>query len=263
MGALFVEVEDFLGVFGELVAERLGLEDLHLVTVGSELLDEIESGCHEPLEDVGFDLFLRAMERQGADIRCISFIKAGTDEFGFIVRTAEDAIIACEISRRVKVTRQLERLIRSFHITHTIKGVNARLRLGIDGDMFTYLTLGTKHVPALLEHLQTERRDMEDMRFGAVKSLVRSKYPAILTHSIGDEGEEFCSSGNVFVDDAVDEVVTFLQRLTDGKLGEQELLGAVVLHVRDIVMSGHTVALDVDAKEFFDGVAITEECAFG
>ena len=58
---LLIQIEDFLGVFGELVAERLGCEDLHLVAVCAELLDEIESGCYEPFEDIRLDFPLGMM----------------------------------------------------------------------------------------------------------------------------------------------------------------------------------------------------------
>ena len=50
---LLIQVEDFLGVFGELVAERLGCKDLHLVAVSAELLDEVERRRNIPLEDAG------------------------------------------------------------------------------------------------------------------------------------------------------------------------------------------------------------------
>ena len=157
-----IDFEDVLCLIDEFITEGLRGKDFDLRALGAELLDEVQGGSEIPLEDAGFYLFLRRMERQSADEGCCVLGETYTDEFGLVA--AEDTVAMREIPLCIEVLWQFESLVGDLEFLNAVKGVDTSRRRSVHHEEFIQFALSTEDVPALFEDLEAVRCEVELVR---------------------------------------------------------------------------------------------------
>ena len=208
----FIDFHEFFGFFGEFVSERLGCEDFEIGSVGSELLDEVERGCEIPFEDQRFGLLLGGMERKRTEIFGICFfLHTYADDFRLEVLAAEGAVGRCEKLSRVEVLGSRESAFEQFEALDTVERVHLGASLVECAIQFV---TDTKDVPALFEHFETERREIEGVRIFGIEALVGTEEHATFADSGDDGGKVLCARRDELVDDVFTHFAAGFERLT-------------------------------------------------
>ena len=166
----------------------------------------------------------------------------------------------------MEVLRLLEVLVGQFEMLNAVEGIDTRFVAGLAGAIEFFDD--TKDVPTLLEDLESQRREVEDMRFGSIETKVRDKEFLMVTQCFDDGGEVLSAFGDMLVDDLVLQFAAGVERLAEGELGEEPLFGlavGVVIGVGDIIDTtlSRAFALDFDIEDSLDIVFAPEERAVG
>ncbi len=248
---------------GKAIPKGKRLQDFHTIPEPQHILLEIIVRSKVVREHAiptrGLNLFLAAVQRQGAEIADLLAIDLQEDSLALHVWVLANAVEGAEPGGGIKVARQLEGVWKDFRFRHPVQGVHVRLGVLVE-------VLVPVQIPTTLVLADEVWVDVKGPFPTHAIALILYPDSAVVPHGPDDSRQQLVAGGDVLKEDPVLHPGTLVQQGVQAESIEHpgtDTVPVQVAFVLNAIRVVPPVADDVDAENVGNGGHMVREGAGG